>query len=131
MAIRETLLANIPGINVQPKVIESVVPPAVFIRTAPDLDYFHTFGNSSTPWQFDLLVVTGADVEFAQDPLDELVDARGDKSIVRVLLDNQTLGRTDCSLNQPLRLSHYGTLTFGQTPYTGATIRIGVVVTHA
>lgn len=132
-AIQQTLLDNLPAprVNVYRNFPGAIVAPAIGILTAP-MDYLHTFGNSSTPWQFDLIVVVEGDDDAAQDPLDELIDAVGDRSIVQILLANQTLGRSDCSLMKPLTMSNYGAkYTFGGTEtYVGATIRIGVVTTH-
>jgi hypothetical protein len=131
-AIQQTLLDNIAGINVYRNFPGTVVAPAIGILPAP-MDYLLTFGNSSTPWEFDLIVVVEGDDDTAQDPLDELIDAVGNRSIAQVLLANQTLGRSDCSLKKPLTMSNYGAkYKFGGDDlYVGATIRIGVVTTHS
>lgn len=130
-AIADTLAAHIPGVNFKARMTRGVVVPAVVIYPA-DMDYLHTFRNSSTQWQFNLNVMAGTDEEFAQDPLDELVDARGDRSIPAVLLANPTFGRPDCHLMEPLTMSGYGARwTVGDSTYVGAVIRVGVIVTHA
>lgn len=136
LALKAVLDANIAGVNVYPKIVDNPAVPAIVIRTVADLDYLQTFGSSDKPvamtqWDFDLLIATGADVEFRQDPLDDLIDVVGDRSIVAALLRNHTLGRDDLSLRGPIRLAHNGTVTFGQTEYIGAIIRLGTVTTHA
>jgi hypothetical protein len=130
-AIAETITNNIPGISVYAELPEDVVEPIIAIYPA-DMDYLFTYGNSSTPWEFTILVgAASAEDLIAQRALDELVDAVGDRSIIAVLLANQTLGRTDCSLKAPVRMSNYGSkIKFGSTDLFGAIIRIGVVTTH-
>lgn len=130
-AIKETLETNIPGISVYAKVPEDVTEPAIAIYPA-DTNYLHTFGGATSKWEFDLLVgAAGAEDEIAQDPLDDLIDGVGDRSIFAVLLANQTLGREDCSVCEPIRMSSYGAkIKFGSTELFGAIIRIGVVTTH-
>lgn len=130
-AIAETITNNIPGISVYAEVPEDVIEPVIAIYPA-DIDYLLTFGNSSTPWEFSILVgAASAEDLIAQRALDELVDSVGDRSIIAVLLANQTLGRNDCSIKAPVRMSNYGAkIKFGSTELFGAIIRIGVVTTH-
>lgn len=130
-AIADTIVSNISGISVYAEVPEGVVEPVIAIYPA-DMNYLFTFGNSSTEWEFTLLIGAGsAEDQIAQRALDELVDGVGDRSIAAVLLANQTLGRNDCSLKAPVRMSNYGSkIKFGGTELFGAVIRIGVVTTH-
>ena len=131
LAIKETIENNIPGVNVRAKVPEGEFGPAIAIYPA-DIDYLHTFRNASTPWEFNILVgVDSAEDEIAQAALDDLIDAVGDRSIIAVLLANDTLGRTDCSVKEPVRMSNYGAkIKFGDTELFGAVLRVGVVTTH-
>jgi hypothetical protein len=130
LAIKETLENNISGINVYPEVMDAVVAPAIVIFPSP-VDYLLTFGNSSTPWEFDLVLAVPGDDVIAQKALKEFYDSVGDRSIAATLLANQMLGRDDCSLKKPVTGSDYGArITFGDNTYVGAKIHIGVVTTH-
>lgn len=129
-AIRQTLLDNISGINVYRNVPGAIIAPAVCIYPKPK-DYLHTFGNASGIWEFDLIVAIEGDDDAAQDPLDELIDQIGERSIPLVLLSNPKLGRADCSIKGPVTLVDYGArIKFGDDTYPGATIHIGVVTTY-
>lgn len=130
-AIATTIVNNISGVSIYAELPEDVIEPVIAIYPA-DIDYLYTYGNSSTPWEFTILVgAASAEDLIAQRALDELVDSVGDRSIARVLLENQMLGRTDCSLKAPVRMSNYGSkIKFGSTELFGAVIRIGVVTTH-
>lgn len=130
-AIKATLQNNITGLNVT-NVLGMPVPPAVMIVPQP-WDYLYVFRNKTTEFEFvlDVFAAPAASEQFGQDTLDALVDGDGERSIVGCLLSNSTLGRSDCSVGGPIRLTHYGTITAGDTAFVGARISFAVIATRA
>lgn len=129
-ALADILSDNISGLNTYRRVPGAIVAPAVVIYPGP-MDYLFAYQNPATSWEFDLIVAVPGDDDYAQDPLDELIDATGARSIPAVLLANPKLGRSDCNVKAPLRMTNYGAkVKFGDVTYVGATIRVGVLASH-
>lgn len=101
--------------------------PAVIIR--PVRGQPVTMGRGVVTYQFDLVVLASqADNLHAQDTLDQMLTTFGANSPYAAIYDDKSVGLTnvDVSLRD---WSEYGTFTFGDVEYLGASIDMFVATT--
>lgn len=131
-AIKDTLAANLPGVNVKARVSGHVVVPAIVV-TPVNGDFEQTMVNGATAYNFylDIAVPSGGDDEIGQDNLDDYLDAEGDRSIKAIIMNNPHLGRPD--VNAHVRgWSEYGArFEWAADRHVGARLRLFVIAKNS
>jgi hypothetical protein len=125
-AVRTTLETSIDGLTVYARVPEKPNLPCVLVTPA-ETDFNVAMGRGVDTWQFDLaVIVSAADVELAQDQLDEYIAGQGPRSIRQAVFVANTLGLPGTAANVS-RMSNYGArYEFVGVDHVGATLRLTV-----
>ncbi|MEO3923009.1 hypothetical protein ABGB07_03885 [Micromonosporaceae bacterium B7E4] len=127
-AVKTTLLANLSGINVHPKLPGSASGTVVVVQPAEDAaDFNVAMGRGTDTWNFDLAVlVPAAMLATSQDALDDYVTGAGSKSVRQIVFNNRTLGLADTDAHVSSMGAYGADYVIGQTQYVGATLRLVV-----
>lgn len=84
------VIASVTGLRVYPRPKANASPPAAMIQLA-ELETV-VMGRGTDQLNFEVLVLTGDQVETGYDRLVEFADPTGDKSIRAAIWQNRTLG---------------------------------------
>lgn len=130
-AVITTLGLHLPGVKLYRRVPASVILPCVIVMPAL-ADYLVTHGNGGTMWDLDLhVLVSSTDEDVAQEALDQYIAPIGDKSIVRIIHENPTLGADNISA-LVVRLTAYGfQFAVSGDQHIGATLRMQALTTNS
>lgn len=125
--IRDTLLANIPGVEVYDTVPDVVITPAIVVEPET-ADFFVAMGRGTDEWIFNLYVLCSRAVaDEGQDQLDAYVTGAGTSSVRQVIFQNKTLGLTGTDANVSGMSGYGGTFESASIPHIGAVLRLVVV----
>lgn len=133
-ALRATLKAAIPVLNVYAQVPDVSQLPAVVVLPAPPsssgfvCEFNGAFGRGLDTWHLDLYVLVGrAEAALAQQALDQYVTGTGSKSIRRIFYENPDLGLGDGTDAHVEGIREYGgEFSTAQIPNVGAVVRLTV-----
>lgn len=133
-ALRTTLRAAIPGLNVYAEVPDVNQVPAVVVMPAAAsvsglaCDFNGAFGRGLDTWHIDLYVlVARVEVVLAQKALDDYVTGTGPKSIRRIIYDSPDLGLSDgTDAHAEGILMYGGEFQTAKIPHVGAVVRLTV-----
>lgn len=133
-ALKTTLNAAIPGLNVYAQVPDVTQLPAVVALPAPPsttglvCDFNGAFGRGLDTWHLDLYVlVSRTDSVLAQQALDQYVTGAGPKSIRRIVYEVPDLGLADGTDAHAEGVRDYGgEFRTAQIPHIGAVVRLTV-----
>jgi hypothetical protein len=135
-ALKTTIKASVPELNVYGMVVDVQQVPAVVITPAPtnmngfSCDFNGAFGRGMDEWTIDLIVmVNRVESALAQLKLDQYVTGKGPKSLRQIIFLNPTLGLADDTDAQAEGIREYDALMPMNTAgiqYVGAVLRITV-----
>lgn len=133
-ALKTTIKAVVPDMNVYPMVSDVQQVPAVAIMPAPatasgfSCNFNGAFGRGMDEWTLDLIVmVSRVDAVLAQQKLDQYVTGKGPKSLRQILFQSPALGLTDGTDAQAEGIREYDAMySAADIKYVGAVLRITV-----
>lgn len=132
-ALKATLKAAVPALNVYSEVSDVTQVPAVVVMPSPRSDglscNFHgAFGRGMDEWTLDLYVlVARTDSVLAQKNLDQYVTGKGPKSLREVIFTQADLGLTDGTDATAEGIREYGgNFSTASVQHVGAVLRLTV-----
>jgi hypothetical protein len=128
-AAADTISAAIAELHPYRNVADAVNTPA-FVIAPTSANFLVAMGRGLDTYEFDLTVlVANADVDLAQDLLDQYVNGSGARSIRQAVFQGRTLGRSDCDAHIA-GMADYGTRhSAAGVDYLGAVLRLVVHTT--
>lgn len=125
-AIKDTVADNVEGIEGHEKIRDVVNVPA-FVVAPAETDFAKAMGRGLDLWNFDVIVlVSRAEMDSAQDLLDEYVGGFGVKSIRQAIFQHPTLGLANLHAYVSGMSGYGATYNVGQVDYLGARLRVVV-----
>jgi len=126
-AIKSTIDANIPDVEVYDTVPDAVSVPAVVVMPSA-ADFQQAMGRGHDQWDFDLYVLASrAVVDEGQDALDSYVTGAGSNSIRQAIFQNRTLGLADVNAHVSGMSQYGGRFESAGVEHIGAVLRLVVL----
>jgi hypothetical protein len=122
-----TIKAGVPELNVYPRVVPSIVLPALMAYPPDEVGYAETFDDEATVLFVLRLYVQQQQNGNDQKALNRYISRDGDKSVVKVLRDNPRVGGAAADV-RVVQAANYGNWPVGSVTYLGVELRISAML---